>query len=111
MVHTANSFSFVPYHGTPLRDVALRQGYITDDTRVEHNMKDTVMNMPQYSRDEIRGVVCTFTMYMRFPESEFPRIAVAERMDDRGHRMFHDLREEFIARYFRDDQIDIHGAS
>ena len=111
VVHTANAFPFVPYHGTPLREVALRQGYITDDTRVEHNMKDTVMNMPQYSRDEIRGSVRTFTMYMRFPESEFPRIAVAERMDDRGDRMFHELREQFIASYFRDGLISVHGSS
>jgi anaerobic magnesium-protoporphyrin IX monomethyl ester cyclase len=111
VVHTANAFPFVPYHGTPLREVALRQGYIADDTRVEHNMKDTVMNMPQFSRDEIRGVVRTFTMYMRFPESEFPRIAVAERLDDRGDRMFAELREQFITRYFRDGLIGVHGSS
>jgi hypothetical protein len=111
VIHTANAFPFVPYHGTPLRDVALREGYITDDTQVEHNMKDTVMNMPAYRRDEIRGAVRTFTMYMRFPKSEFDRIAVAERMDDRGDRMFFELREEFIARYFRDGAVSVHGAA
>jgi anaerobic magnesium-protoporphyrin IX monomethyl ester cyclase len=111
VIHTANAFPFVPYHGTPLREVALRQGYIDDDTRVEHNMKDTVMNMPQYSREEIRGVVRTFTMYMRFPESEFPRIALAERMDDQGNRTFHELREQFIATYFQDGFVGVHGSS
>jgi anaerobic magnesium-protoporphyrin IX monomethyl ester cyclase len=102
LIHSANAFHFAPYHGTPLRDVALQKGYIADDTRVEHNMKDTVLNMPQYSRDQIRGVVRTFTMYMRFPESEFDRIAMAERFDDEGNRMFNELREEYTATYFID---------
>ncbi len=99
VIHTSNAFHFVPYHGTPLRQLALKLGYITDDVRVEHNMKNTVLNMPQYPRDQIRGAIRTFTMYMRFPESEFGRIAVAEEMSDRGDRMFGQLREEFISRY------------
>jgi radical SAM superfamily enzyme YgiQ (UPF0313 family) len=102
LIHTSNAFHFAPYHGTPLRDIALQRGYVRDDMRVEHNMKDTVLNMPQYSRDQIRGAVRTFTMYMRFPESEFSRIKVAERFDDEGNRMFAELRDEFLSRYFVD---------
>jgi radical SAM superfamily enzyme YgiQ (UPF0313 family) len=102
VIHTANAFHFAPYHGTPLRQVAIQKGYLKDEMRVQHNMKDTVLDMPRYSRDQIRGAVRTFTMYMRFPEREFGRIAEAERLDDRGDRAFRELREEFIARYFED---------
>jgi radical SAM superfamily enzyme YgiQ (UPF0313 family) len=100
VVHTQNVFHFVPYHGTPLRRLAVQKGYIADDTKVEPNTRDTVLDMPQYRRDAIRGVMRTFTMYTRFPESYFPRIGHAENLDADGERAFAELREEFIARYF-----------
>ena len=109
-IHTANAFHFAPYHGTPLRDVAIRMGYLKDETRVAHNMKDTVLDMPQYTRDQIHGAVRTFTMYIRFPEEEFGRIAVAERMDKVGDRAFRSLREEFIAQYFAENPVAEHAS-
>jgi hypothetical protein len=109
-MHTANAFHFVPYHGTPLRQVCLEKGYLQDDTRVEHNMKDTVLNMPQFPRDTIRGLVRTFMMYVRFPESEFPRIAEAEHLDDQGNQAFQELRQEFIERYFHLNTMGIAGS-
>jgi anaerobic magnesium-protoporphyrin IX monomethyl ester cyclase len=99
-VQCANAFHFAPYRGTRLRKLALSLGYITEDTRIEHNTKDTVLNMPQYSRDEINGAIRTFNMYLRFPESYFAKIAVAERFDDEGNAMFEALRDEFIQRYY-----------
>jgi anaerobic magnesium-protoporphyrin IX monomethyl ester cyclase len=107
VIHTTNAFHFVPYHGTPLRQLALKLGYLADDVRVQHNMKDTVLNMPKYPRDQIRGAVRTFTMYMRFPESEFGRIAIAEEMNERGDKMFQCLRQEFIDRFFREQTVTV----
>ncbi len=101
VVESANAFHFAPYRGTRLRELALSLGYITEDTVVEHNTKDTVLDMPQYSRDAINGAIRTFNMYLRFPESYFPKIAVAERFDDEGNAMFESLREEFVERYYR----------
>jgi hypothetical protein len=46
--------------------------------------KDTVLNMPEYTREEIKGAVRTFTLYMRYPESEYPRIAITEKLDDQA---------------------------
>jgi radical SAM superfamily enzyme YgiQ (UPF0313 family) len=107
VLHTINAFHFVPYHGTPLRDVAVKEGFISDNSRVEHNLKDTIINMPRYTRDEIRGAVRTFTMYVRFPESEFPRIQQAERMDERGDAVFRELQQEFVDKYFKGNPIEI----
>jgi len=107
---SANAFHFTPYRGTRLRQLCIDLGYIKEDTKVIHNTRDTVLNMPQYSRDDINGAIRTFNMYLKFPESEFPRIAVAERFDDCGNRMFSALRREFVARYFgaiaEDDVVD-----
>lgn len=104
-VSAINAFHFVPYHGTVLRQTALELGYIDDKTPVVHNFKDTVLDMPQYRRDEIRGAVRTFTMYVRFPESWFPRIAEAERFDDKGNATFLELKQQFLERYFQTDEL------
>jgi hypothetical protein len=73
-------------------------------------MKDTIIDMPQYSRDQIRGAVRTFTMYVRLPESEFPRIAAAEKLDEHGNEMFRQLQQEFIDMYFK-EQLDVSACS
>jgi anaerobic magnesium-protoporphyrin IX monomethyl ester cyclase len=99
-IDSANAFHFAPYRGTPLRDIALKLGYIDENTVVAHNTRDTVLNMPQYSRDEINGAIRTFNMYLRFPESYFSKIAIAEKLDEEGDQMFFSLREEFIERYY-----------
>lgn len=109
VLYSANAFHFVPYHGTPLRDLALKEGYITEDTKLTAITKDTVLNMPQYTKEEIRGAVRTFTLYMRYPESEFSRIAPAEKFDDHGNRVFEQLQTEFIDRYFKDDVVSVHA--
>lgn len=109
LIYSANAFHFVPYHGTPLRELALKHGYITEETKLTCITKDTVLNMPQYSRHEIRGAVRTFTLYMRYPESEFPRIKVAERLDDEGNAAFAELQKEFTERYFMDDVVSVHA--
>jgi len=109
VLYSANAFHFVPYHGTSMRDLALKLGYITEDTKLTCITKDTVLNMPQYTRDQIKGAVRTFTLYMRYPESEYPRIRVAERLDDEGNAMFHELQQEFVERYFKGDVVSVHA--
>lgn len=104
VTHTTNCFHFVPYRGTALRRMAIELGYITDETETCHNFKDTVMDMPGYTKDEIRGVVRTFQLYLRYPESEYARIKPAERMDDEGDAAFLALREEFFQRFAQPGQ-------
>ena len=109
VLYSANAFHFVPYHGTPLRELALKLGYISDDTTLTSITKDTVLNMPQYTREQIKGVVRTFTLYMRYPEDEYPRIAIAEKLDDEGNKMFGELQQEFQERYFMGEQVSVHA--
>lgn len=108
-LYSANAFHFVPYHGTPLRDLALKLGYISDDTQLACITKDTVLHMPQYTKEQIKGAVRTFTLYMRYPESEYARIQIAERLDDEGNKVFAELQQEFIERYFNDEVVSVHA--
>ena len=108
-LYSANAFHFVPYHGTPLRQMALNLGYITEETKLTCITKDTVLNMPQYTRDQIKGVVRTFTLYMRYPDEEFPRIQKAEKVDNEGNRLFSELQKEFTQRFFSDDAVSVHA--
>ena len=50
--------------------------------------------MPKFSRDEIRGFVRTFVMKVKFPESRWKEIEIAEKFSDEGARKFDELSEE-----------------
>ena len=97
---TNNAYVYVPYHGASMRDVCLQKGYITENTKTACLTKDTVLNMPQFPRDEIMGLVRTFCLYVKMPESEFPRIRVAEKFDEEGNRTFEELKDIYYEKYF-----------
>ncbi|MBM3251881.1 MAG: B12-binding domain-containing radical SAM protein [Candidatus Omnitrophica bacterium] len=62
-VFQINAYYFTPYHGTELRKYCLEKGYIKEDTQTSYITKDTILNMPTLSAEEIRGLVRTFTLY------------------------------------------------
>ena len=73
---------------------------------------DLLENMPEVARElkaKIKGAVRTFTLYMRYPESEYPRIQVAERLDDEGNAVFAELQREFTERYFQGEAVSVHA--
>lgn len=100
-VYQINAYYFTPYHGTALREYCVQKGYINDDTQTINITKDTVLNMPSMSADEIRGLVRTFTLYVRFPIERYPEIARAEKFDDEGNRVFKKLQAEYWEKYLK----------
>jgi len=100
-VYQINAYYFTPYHGTALREYSVQKGYIDDNTQTVNITKDTVLNMPAMSPDEIRGLVRTFTLYARFPKERYPEIAVAEKFDDEGNKMFQRLQTEYWQKYLQ----------
>ena len=97
---TTNCYSYVPYHGAPLRDVCLEKGYITEDTQTACLTKDTVLDMLQFPKGDIMGLKRVFVLYAKLPESEFPKIKVAERFDEEGNKTFAELSKIYRERYF-----------
>ena len=100
-VYQINAYYFTPYHGTPLRDYCIKKGYINKDTQTNTVTKDTVVNMPLLSPEEIRGLVRTFNLYVRFPEERYPEIKIAEKFDEEGNKMFEKLRTEYWQEFLK----------
>ncbi|MFQ5858578.1 MAG: B12-binding domain-containing radical SAM protein [Anaerolineae bacterium] len=86
---------FTPYHGTPLRGLAVAKGYLDKDRLTTHTTSSSLLNMPTLSSQEIDGLVRTFTLYVELPKSLWPQIQTAERFDEQGERVFAILSEMF----------------
>lgn len=88
---TINAFTFSPYHGTKLREMALRRGYIREEDRVTIYTKDSILNMPHFSKQDIDGLMRTFALYVKLPKEYWPSIKIAERDDEEGRKAFEEL--------------------
>ena len=101
--HAASDIScsiFTPFHGTPLRNLALEKGYLKDDGLIApHNAEASVLNMPQFSPEKILGKRRTFNMYIKFPKSRWKEISVAEKLTTEGDIAWKRLRKEYISKY------------
>lgn len=95
-----NAFFFVPYTGTPLRKYCIEKGYLDPEKKTNSLMKTSILNMAGFSRQEIKGLVRTFPLYVKMPESYFDRIEMAEQLNDEGDKTFAELRDVFYREYF-----------
>ncbi len=101
--HTASDIScsiFTPFHGTPLRKLALERGYLKDPELIApSNADSSVLVMPDFSQDEILGKQRTFIFYIKFPKDRWGEISKAEKLTPEGDRIWARLREEFVKTY------------
>ena len=51
-------------------------------------------------KEEIKGLIRTFNLYVKMPESQYDKIGVAERFNEEGNRMFKELSKVFFEKYF-----------
>ena len=69
-----NAFIYTPYHGTPMRDMCVKAGFIEDDLIVEMRSDDqgSYLNMPApyMSREEIQYMFNNFVRLFREREKE-----------------------------------------
>jgi anaerobic magnesium-protoporphyrin IX monomethyl ester cyclase len=96
-----------PYAGTPLRRVSEDKGFISPNAICPANSDDTLMTMPNYSRDQMKGLRRTFSMYVKFPEDRWSDIELAEQLTPRGDAKWNDLAEEFRETFFESENTDI----
>lgn len=76
---TVNIFS--PYRGTELREICVKEGYMSKDTLAGDYRGECVLNMPQISKEELYGLQRTFPLYVKLPKFTYPLIRLAERSD------------------------------
>jgi anaerobic magnesium-protoporphyrin IX monomethyl ester cyclase len=97
---TRNMYTFTPFHGTPLRKIAEEQGLIPQDLIVKSLSSPTVLDMPQFSSENIGGVKRCFVPYVLLEEDRWPEIKKAESFTEEGNVIWENLMEECRVRFF-----------
>jgi len=95
-----NIYSFVPFHGTPLRKTCEMLGLVNPDDITKCLTDESILRMEQYPIDEIEGLKKTFVLYVKMPKSRWPDIRRAEPNTPEGNRIFEELRQEYMEKYF-----------
>ena len=97
-----NAYAFTPFTGTPLREVCNQLGYLKEN-EIVHSIfvNGSLLDMPQFPRDKINGLLKTFNMYVNFPKSRWPDIKKAEQETPEGRKIFSELKEEFMQRFWK----------
>ena len=111
-IDATGAFIFVPFHGTPLRDLAIKKGYLdANEVASVSNTAHSMLNMPSISSEEISGLARTFSYYVKFPESRWDEIKIAEQFTPEGETMHAKLGIEFDEKYRNNDiaMVDLHG--
>ena len=99
-IDATGAFIFAPYHGTPLRDLAIRKGYIDDEEICSlSNTSESMLRMPTITKKEIQGLAKTFSLYTKFPKERWPEIKIAESDGAEGTKMMTKLGKEFDSTY------------
>lgn len=97
---TINMYSFTPFHGTPLRDVAEKLGYIDPEMIAQSLNHPTVLDMPQFTSAEIEGVRRCFVLYVKLEKDRWPEIELAEKQTPEGDAKWEMLINECRDRFF-----------
>jgi len=94
-----NAYTFTPFHGTPLREVAENMGLITKEELSRCIGEPSVLNMAQFTPDQIEGIRRCFVLYVKMPKSRWPDIEKAEKLTSEGDRIYQQLLTECSTSY------------
>ncbi len=115
-IDATGAYVFAPYHGTELREIAVKKGYINKEDIVSLSLSSgsrSMLKMPQLSSEAIAGLARTFSYYVKFPESRWNEIKIAEKFSPQGDLMHEKLGIEFDKKYRKGkatstDGLDLH---
>jgi radical SAM superfamily enzyme YgiQ (UPF0313 family) len=105
----ANIYTFVPFHGTPLRKMCEDLGLIKHEQVTKCLTAETQLFMPQYPPHEIEEIKKCFPLYVKFPKNRWKEIERAEKNDEEGNRIYKNLKQEFLEKYMPKPDADPHG--
>ena len=88
-----------------MRAYCIEKGYLSESEGISVNpigspIGSSILEMPQFSKDDIEGLLRAFVLYVRMPEEYFPKIKVAEQLNEEGEHALRELREVFFREYF-----------
>jgi hypothetical protein len=62
--------------------------------------KGSILKMPTFTKTEIDGLIKTFALYAKMPETYFEKIRRAEAEDEEGRRIFKELSDIYKKMFF-----------
>lgn len=70
----ANISMFFPYRGTPLGDIAVKEGYVSKQEikSARSDMSKTILKMPQISQKTLNGIRKMSYFYLHYPKIFYP---------------------------------------
>jgi len=89
-----------PFHGTPIRDYCLEQGYINDDDPIVNYQSETIIRNKRISKKEQKGLQKTFVLYTMVPRWLFPAVRICEYENPVSNSIYRKL-----TRIYRDKMI------
>jgi radical SAM superfamily enzyme YgiQ (UPF0313 family) len=95
-----NAFIFAPYHGTSLRALCESKNYVSPGALAHIFTKDSILDMPNFSKSEIKGLMKTFVLYVRLPKKYWNEIRAAEAETEEGLARYSELMELYREKYY-----------
>jgi anaerobic magnesium-protoporphyrin IX monomethyl ester cyclase len=77
-----------PYPGTELREECIEKGYMDENQIPSSYLQEPILNLPQITKEELKGLKKTFAFYLKFPERFWPLIEECEKDDTRAELLF-----------------------
>jgi anaerobic magnesium-protoporphyrin IX monomethyl ester cyclase len=98
--------TFTPYHGTVLREVAIKNGWLEPSIIPKHTTSRSVLNMPPpyLNADEIEGLMKTVPLYCYFPETEWENLRRAEINDEEGIKIYDHYADDYKKNFLGETQ-------
>ena len=100
---SVNAYIYTPYRGTAMFNDAAEKGFLDNEAETNSIIVGSILDMPQITKDEILGLVRTFSLYVKFPREEWPEIEKAEGFTPEGDAVFAELSKRYYERFFDHD--------
>jgi anaerobic magnesium-protoporphyrin IX monomethyl ester cyclase len=94
-----NAYTFVPFHGVPLRKVCEDNNMVEKGKIVRSLMNLTMLNQPQFPKEEIEGIRRCFVLYVKMPKNRWDDIKKAESLTPEGDKIWLSLKNECANKY------------
>lgn len=99
-MEASNCFTFTPYYGTPARDHAVQAGFMPRDAIAAGLAEDSILDMPQFPKEEIRKFRLGFSLFVKFEKSRWPDIWRALEDTPESRATLQMLQVEYRERFF-----------
>ena len=96
-IEKTGAFIFAPYHGTQLRDLAVKKGYIKNPNTICDitDPETSMLDQPNLRKDELIGLARTFGLYQTLPIDKWKFIKEAEDNTEQSKKLRKKLLDDY----------------